>query len=400
MSEEYKIALPKLGESIVSATIVQWFKKVGDTVQLDEPLLEVSTDKVNSEIPSPVAGILTEILAQPDQELSVGEALAIVVKSGSSSAQKSVEMPAQKRVEESSTSTEMQGFFSPALLRLAAEKGISLDVLQKLPGTGEGGRITKRDLESYAEKKSCPAAAAAKQACAPTPPSGEVEHLKMSGMRKAIADNMVRSFYEAPHATLVTQVDVTDVLKLIQKEKESFQAKHGAKLTLTAFVARAIAKALQEYPLINSSLEKDTIVVKHFVNLGIAVSIDQGLMVPVIKQSQKMEIPELAKAIGDLSAAARSGKLAPDSGAGGTITLTNFGMTGVQIGIPIIRYPEVAIVGIGAACKQVVPLEDDLLAVRSLMYVSLTFDHRVLDGIYGCGFLSALKKQIETNLSL
>lgn len=407
MSEEYKIALPKLGESIVSATIVQWFKKVGDTVQLDEPLLEVSTDKVNSEIPSPIAGTLKEILAQPDQELSVGEALAIVVKAGSEAAVKNVQQVVQPRATEaSSTSTEMQGFFSPALLRLAAEKGVGLDELQKIQGTGEGGRVSKRDLEIYAEKKNSKTTcshAVKKESCsvAPvSPASGEIEHVKMSGMRKAIADNMVRSFYEAPHATLVTQVDVTDVQKLIQNEKENFFAKHGAKLTLTAFVARAIAKALYEYPLINSSLEKDTILVKHYVNLGIAVSIDQGLMVPVIKNTHKLSLPEIAKAIAQLSADARAGKLAPDATAGGTITLTNFGMTGVQIGIPIIRYPEVAIVGIGAACKQVVPLEDDVLAIRSIMHVSVTFDHRVLDGIYGCGFLSAVKKQIETNLSL
>jgi 2-oxoglutarate dehydrogenase E2 component (dihydrolipoamide succinyltransferase) len=222
----------------------------------------------------------------------------------------------------------------------------------------------------------------------------------MSGMRKAIADNMVRSFYEAPHATLVTQVDVTGVQKLIQKEKENFLKQHGSKLTLTSFVARAIAKALQEYPLINSSLEEDTIVVKRFVNLGIAVSVDQGLMVPVIKHSQRKTLAEIAKEIGELSSKARAGKLSPDEVKEGTITLTNFGITGVQIGIPIIRYPEVAIVGIGAAYKQVGPLEDDVLAVRTLMHVSLTFDHRVLDGIYGCGFLSALKKHIEEDVNL
>ncbi len=396
MTEEFKITLPKLGESILSATVVQWFKKEGDLVQLDEPLLEVSTDKVNSEIPSPVSGILKAIHASPNQELSVGDLLGTIAKGESkSSTPTSLKSEAPKTAQAASSSQEMEGYYSPALLRQAKEKGISFDELEKISGTGEGGRVTKRDLEAYAEKKAaCPAAK--KAAVTSSAPSGEVEHLKMSGMRKAIAENMVRSFYEAPHATLVTQVDVTSVQNLIQQEKEAFFARHGVKLTLTSFVAHAIAQALQEYPLINSSLEQDTIVVKKFVNLGIAVSIDQGLVVPVIKRCQQMGIPEIAKSIHDLSNKARGGKLAPADVTEGTITLTNFGMTGVQIGIPIIRYPEVAIVGIGAAFKQVVPMDDDTLAVRSIMYTSLTFDHRVLDGIYGCGFLSSLKKHLES----
>ncbi|MFI5334523.1 MAG: dihydrolipoamide acetyltransferase family protein [Chlamydiales bacterium] len=394
---EFKVTLPKLGESILSATVVQWFKQVGEQVKLDEPLLEVSTDKVNSEIPSPVAGVLKEILAEPDQELSVGELLAVISPAGEGMA-KVVEPLIQKPILSTTASSEMKGYYSPGLLHLAKEKGVGLEELERLKGTGDGGRVTKRDLEEYAEKRTCAQPREQKQ----TQPvaQGDVERLKMSGMRKAIADNMVRSFYEAPHASLITQVDVTGIQKLIQQEKESFLARHSVKLTLTSFVARAIAKALQEYPLINSSLEDDTIVVKRFVNLGVAVSVDQGLMVPVIKRCQRMTLPELAKAIGELSSKARAGKLTPDEVKEGTITLTNFGITGVQIGIPIIRYPEVAIVGIGAAYKQVVPLEYDLLAVRTLMHVSLTFDHRVLDGIYGCGFLSALKKHLEEDITL
>ena len=396
MSEEIKVLLPKLGESIHSATIVQWFKKIGDPVSLDEPLLEVSTDKVNSEIPSPAAGILKEIHANPDQELQVGELIAIIGLSGTSSAKEethaSVATPAVPIAE----SQEMKDFFSPALLRLAREKGVGLQELEKIPGTGAGGRLTKQDLEAYLEKrttmtKPCPMAAKA----VAVPSGTDVERLKMTGMRKAIADNMVRSFYEAPHATLVTEVDVTAIIQLIQKEKEEFLNKHGFKLTITAFAARAIAKALQEYPLINSSLEGDTILLKRYVNLGIAVSVEQGLVVPVVKHCQRLGVTEIAKAISELSAKARSGKLNPDDVNEGTITLTNFGMTGVQIGIPIIRYPEVAIVGIGATYKKVVPLENDMLAIRSMVHVSLTFDHRVLDGMYGCGFLSALQKHLE-----
>ncbi len=411
MSEEIKITLPKLGESILGATVVRWFKQPGEYIELDEPLLEVSTDKVNSEIPSPVAGVLRQIYAQPDQELKVGELLAIVAAGANEFSSAVEEEPsqvfiAQEQSADSSEGQEMKDFFSPALLRLAREKGISLDELDRISGTGNGGRVTKRDLELYWERRSaqpkrCPIAAR-KVVIPPltTGVSTEVERLKMTGMRKAIAENMTRSFYEAPHATLVTEIDVTSALKLILQEKETFPVKHGCKLTITSFVARALVKALQEFPLINSSLEGDTILVKRFVNLGIAVSVDQGLMVPVIKHCQRMGLTEIAKAVGELSQKAKASQLTHDHVTEGTITMTNFGMSGVLIGVPIIRFPEVAIVGIGAIHKKVVPLEQDIFGVRSMMHVSLTFDHRVLDGMYGCGFLGALKKRLEEDAKI
>ncbi len=408
MSEDIKVLLPKLGESIHSATIVQWFKKVGDPVNLDEPLLEVSTDKVNSEIPSPAAGVLKEIHAAPDQELQVGALIAVIGAKGAVQEALIVPKAMPTAAPTQAQSDEMKNFFSPALLRIAREQGMGLDELEKIPGTGMGGRLTKNDLEAYVEKKMaapkqmttpkpCPYAA---KPIAPSSSGQEVERLKMTGMRKTIADNMVRSFYEAPHATLVTEVDVTNVIKLIQEKKEEFQAKHGFKLTVTAFVAKAISRALKEYPLINSSLEKDEILVKRFINLGIAVSVDNGLMVPVVKNCQQMGITAIAKAIGELSVKARNGTLAPNDVKDGTITMTNFGMSGVQIGIPIIRHSEVAIVGVGATYKRVVPLENDVLAIRSLMNISLTFDHRVLDGMYGCGFIAALKKHFEEEVTI
>lgn len=401
MSEEIQVCLPKLGESILSATIVQWFKKIGDRVNLDEPLLEVSTDKVNSEIPSPAAGILKAIYANPDQELQVGDLIAVIAAQGGMAPSSPASVISA--VQESGSAQDMRETFSPAILRLARENGISLEALSKMSGTGMGGRVTKRDLEEHLEKrasssKTCPRSAAPSTATMPQTSNTEIERLKMTGMRKAIADNMVRSFYEAPHASLVTEVDVTGVLKLIQREKDAFVNTHGFKLTITAFVARAIKNALKEYPLLNSSLEGDTILVKKFVNLGIAVSVDQGLFVPVIKHCQHLGVTGLAKAIAELSTKARTSKLLPDDVNEGTMTLTNFGMSGVQIGVPIIRYPEVAIVGIGAIHKKVVPLEDDVLAIRSMMNVCLTFDHRVLDGMYGCGFLGALKKHLEEDL--
>lgn len=386
MSEKFEVTLPKLGESIMNATVVQWFKKEGDFIKKDEPLLEVSTDKVNSEIPSPVAGIVKTLCAQPDEELDVGDLLAVIETSGKET--KTTHVKTEKKQEEQVADN--SDYYSPAILRLAREHNISFETLEKIPGTGGGGRITKKDIEDYL----------AKPAKKPQHHGGEIEQVKMSGMRKAIADNMVRSFYEAPHASLITEVDVTDVMETIQKEKEKFLEKHGVKLTFTAFVARAMVKALREYPLLNSSLDKDTIVIKRFVNLGIAVNIDEGLMVPVIKHCDKMTLPQIAEEIQQLAHKARTGKLSPDSIRDGTITLTNFGMTGVQIGIPIIRFPEVAIIGIGGVTKKVAVIKDDMFGVRQMLYISLTFDHRVLDGIYGCGFLGSVKKHLETDLSI
>lgn len=396
MTEEYQVTLPKLGESIMNATIVQWFKKEGDPINLDEPLLEVSTDKVNSEIPSPATGVVQKILAQPDQELAVGDLLAVIQLHQAPAGEGPRVVVEVKR--EAVPTSEMRDFFSPALLRLARENNIGLEELEKIPGTGAGGRLSKRDLELYIEKKVVPSNKPCSMVTKAT--STDVERVKMTGMRKAIADNMVKSFYEAPHATLVTEVDLTAVVKLIQKEKESFLAKHGVKLTVTSFVARAISRALREYPFLNSSLEDDTIVVKKFVNLGIAVSVEQGIMVPVIRNCQNKTIAELAKAIGDVSTRARSGKLTPDEVKEGTITLTNFGISGVMIGVPIIRYPEVAIIGLGAIKKKVVAIDDDTFGVRSMMHISLTFDHRLIDGMYGCGFLNSLQEHLEKDPEL
>lgn len=376
MTDQVNITLPKLGESIVSATVVQWFKKVGDRIERDEPLLEVSTDKVNSEIPSPISGTLMEIFAQPDQEVQVGAPLASLLAKGA------VPVAVAPVASPSSISTESRhDLLSPAVIRLLQEKKIPLSDIDKIPRSGQGGRLSKQDVESY-RPITCPL-------------GGSTERIKMSGMRKAIADNMVKSFYEAPHASLVTEVDVTHLVKTISEKKEAFLKEHGAKLSITAYVALAMTRALQAYPLINSSLEADTIVMKRYVNLGIAVSVDQGVMVPVIRGCQLLELEQIAKQISELALKAREHRLSPQEVQEGTITMTNFGMTGTLIGIPIIRYPEVAIIGLGAISKKPAVMPDDTIAVRSMMMVSLTFDHRVLDGLYGCGFLSELKKQLE-----
>lgn len=391
MKREIEIVLPKLGESIVNATVVQWFKKEGDLVALDEPLLEVSTDKVNSEIPSPVAGVLKKILASVDEEVDVGAALAIV----ETSSHVGQVLPPKKEVIREDSGSDASDVMSPAVLRLLKENHIPLQDIDKIPRTGQGGRLTKKDIEEYCAHRKAPCPARPSPALEK---GGEIERVKMSQMRKAIADNMVRSFYEAPHASLATEVDVTHLVKYIQQEKERFIAQHGVKISITSLVAKAISKAVQEYPLINASLEGDTILVKKFVNLGIAVSVDQGVMVPVIRNCHLLSLPDIAKQVAAFAVKAREHSLSPADVKEGTLTMTNFGMTGTMLGIPIIRYPEVAIVGLGAIVKKAAVMPDDSVAIRSMMWISLTFDHRILDGLYGCGFLNTLKTELEKPL--
>jgi 2-oxoglutarate dehydrogenase E2 component (dihydrolipoamide succinyltransferase) len=373
MTKKTDITLPKLGESIVEATIVKWFKKEGDYVNLDEPLLEVSTDKINSEIPSPVAGLLAKIAAHPDDLVKVGDVLGVI----SEEDEKSTEKPKQ-------TPTE-NAFFSPAVLRLAKEHHISISELEKIHGTGTEGRVTKKDVENYLSSKKTSA-----------PKEGDVEKVKMTPLRKAIAETMVRSFYEAPHASLVTEVDVSKVMQEIQSQKEAFAQKHGVKLSITTVMAYVLCRALEKYPYLNASLEDDHIVLKHYKNLGMAVSVEHGVVVPVIKHCEKKDIVQIAKSIADLASKARDGQLSHEEVEGGTITLTNFGMTGTMIGIPIIRHPEVAILGMGAVHRKVVALDDTTTAIRKCMNLSLTFDHRVIDGMYGCAFLAEIKQMLET----
>lgn len=388
MTNIVEITLPKLGESIVAATIVQWLKQVGEPIAYDEPLVEVATDKVNSEIPSPVAGILKEILIKENEEVEVGALLAKIEVGETAFATPAPVQPPVASQEPKSSQTQ-ESFFSPAVLRLAHMEGVEMETLRKISGTGEGGRVTKKDVQQFLQTHP-----------SPTTPSRvssqEEERIPMCGVRRKIAENMVRSFYEAPHASLVLEADVTDVMELIAREKQRFKETHGVKLTITSFLIHTLAKTIQKFPMLNASLENDTIVMKRYVNVGIAVNIDKGLVVPVIKNCQDRNLVSIAKAVVDLSSRAREGKLAPDEVSDGTITLTNFGMAGALIGVPIIRYPEVAIIGAGKIQKRVIVKEDDSLAVRQMVYLTLTFDHRLIDGIYGCEFLDHLKAQLES----
>ncbi len=376
--QEEEIRLPKLGESILSATLVRWFKKEGEKIERDQPLAEVSTDKVSSEIPSPLSGTITKIWAHVDQELEIGALLATI----------SAAETCQTRAP----------LFSPAILHLAQQHQIGIEELNTIATTGAEGRLTRRDVESYlVDRKN-----SQEEIIPPpsSPPPSPFQRIKMSRMRKAIADNTSRSFYSAPHATLIAEVESSSLIELIASQKEPFRARYGAKLTITSLIAHAICQTLPGYPFLNSSIEGEEIVIKPTINLGIAVSIDHGLLVPVIKNCHTMDVATIAQKIEHLSSRARSGTLSPEETAEGSITLTNFGMTGISIGIPIIRHPEVAILGIGAVTQKVFALDNKTLQIGSSFHISLTFDHRVIDGIYGCHFLSSLKEKLSSKTSL
>lgn len=404
--EPVEIHLPKLGESILSATVVQWFKKEGDLVERDETLLEVATDKINSEIPSPVAGVLVKIMVEPDQEVEVGAALAVVALDQEASkgsaplstqGVKTSSSPCPLQAGHQRNQEETNTFLTPAVARLVETHRLSRKDLEAISGSGHGGRITRRDIELFvASKKS------GKPSAFVAPPKmqeKEVEYIRMTPMRKAIADHMALSSQEIPHATVVMEVDVTALMKMIADHKEQFLREHGCKLTVTSFFVKAIAMARNKFPLVNASLVKEegTIAVKADVNIGVAVSIDadQGLVVPVIRACQRQTLAQIAQNLTSLADRARHKQLKPDDVTGGTITLTNFGMSGAAIGFPIIHHLEAAIVGAGVIKKRVMVMEDDSLAIRQMMFVSLAFDHRIMDGMYACAFLQEFKDFLE-----
>lgn len=385
MSEEIEITLPKLGESVVKATIVQWFKGEGDLVEEDEPLVEVSTDKVNSEIPSPVGGKITKILAHQGEELDVGKPLAwIMTTQGSHEMMQPSSSPASPPPSPSMSSSK-QGLFSPVVMKIAQERGLPISELKRIPTTGAGNRLSKRDLETYLKKKEN---------------FMKETQIPLTPMRKTMAAMMMRSVHEAPQVTLVSEVDLSKVLQLISEKKCCFKSTHGCNLTITSFTVSAMVKAIKDFPLINASIEKENIVIKEVVNLGFAVSVDQGVLLPILFNCQTFSLKEIATEIAKLSDQARSNALSPDQFQGGTISMTNFGMGGALLGTPIVRYGQAAIIAIGAIKKRLVVLEDDTTAIRSMAYLTLTFDHRIFDGMYGCRYLEALKSHLESDIAL
>lgn len=423
----FEIVMPKMGESIQEATITKWFIKPGDTVEEDDTLLEIATDKVDSEVPSPVDGVVKEVRFNVDDVVPVGEIIAIIdmdgdggttEDAGASTPAKEDSAPEAAPVkaetitettsEELSARDEEGRFYSPVVRSMAKQHGISKNDLDNISGSGLNGRVTKEDLQAHIESGAKPAAAPAKPAASsaatkPTAPPVQSadgdEIIEMGRMRKLIADHMVMSKSVSPHVTSVVEADVTKLVNWRNKVKNEFQSKYGAKLTFTPIFTEAVAKALRDYPMVNVSVNGSTIIKRKHINVGMAVALpDDNLIVPVIKDADTKNLAGLANDINNLAAKARSNKLDPSDVQGGTFTITNFGSFKGIIGTPIINQPQVAILATGAIQKVPAVIETadgDVIAIRQKMYLSLSYDHRVVDGMLGGNFLKRIADYLE-----
>jgi len=420
-----EIIMPQMGESITEGTIVRWLKKVGDMVRKDETLLEISTDKVDSEIPSPAAGRLAEIVTPENGTVPVRTVIAYLDAEDQGALPQSPaaapEAPMKERApaaavphgpDTAAPPSPGERFYSPLVLTIARTEGVPLSELESLPGSGEGGRLTKKDLLAFV--------AARKSGGSPSPPPATVkavpgpvtlqradvpalrakypapghEILQMSNVMQKMAQHMVQSVQTSPHVAAVHEVDMTAVVKHREACAGEFEKKEGFKLTFTPYIAEAVVNAIKKYPLVNSSVEGDKIIRKNFVNLGLAVASDSGLIVPVIKNAEEKNFTGLARAVNDIASRARAKKLVPDDIQGGTFTISNYGVFGTLIGIPIINQPQVAILGTGAIRKRPVVI-DDAIAIRSIAYFTLSFDHRIVDGALGGMFLEEVVQNLE-----
>lgn len=436
------LVMPKLGESIMEATVLKWHKKPGDSVQMDETILEIATDKVDSEVPSTAAGVIEEILFNVNDVVPIGTTIARirtgadepVVSSPVASApvQETVNMPAQEAVVVETISSQTSNiklqtsngninrFYSPLVLNIAASEGVSMTELEAIPGTGNEGRVTKKDILQYvggrksggqqpearstssemviplAKVQPDQSASSSQQL---TTYTGNVEILEMDRMRKLIADHMVRSKQTSPHVTSFTEADVTNLVQWRDKVKKEFEKREGTKITFTPLFIEAIVRCIKKFPLINCSLDGNNIIIKKDINIGMATALPSGnLIVPVIKNADQLNMVGLAKQVNNLADAARNGKLKVDDTQGGTFTLTNVGTFGSLMGTPIINQPQVAIMAVGAIKKRPVVIETpagDSIAIRHMMYLSMSYDHRIVDGSLGATFLTAVAKELE-----
>ena len=426
-----EITMPKMGESVMEGTIIKWYKKVGEHVNKDEVLFEISTDKVDTEIPSSEEGILTEILVAEQQIVEVGTVVArLSSKTASSSSlkeQKSIspaEVVEKKVVKEeikTSSRAEVQNekiskssrrFYSPLVLSIAQKEKVSSDELEKINGTGITGRVTKNDILNYVELKKATKVTQVTEEKkevyqAPSEPfkyeavesADGVQKIEMDNIRLKIMQHMVKSRDTSVHVTAMIEVDMNKVHNFIQAKKEEFLRSDGVKLTYMPFIAHAAVKGLKEFPLINSTIDGTTIYQKKYINLGIAVALEPtGLIVPNIKEAGDKNIIGLAKSINDLAVRARTKKLTPDDISNGTFSITNYGVFGTIFGTPIINQPEVAILGVGAVQKKPVVLEidgTDTIAIKPIMPLTLSHDHRLVDGMLGGKFLKFIKDTLE-----
>lgn len=425
------LVMPKMGESIMEATILKWCKNVGDSIQMDETLLEIATDKVDSEVPSTASGTIAEILFKVDDVVPVGTVIAKINAGGASTIEttptqaNSISTAATPQPTFINTSTNIvtntsqgnSGFYSPLVLNIASSEGVSMSELEKISGTGNGGRVTKKDILQYvANKKSgtniiehvaeptSTSQAPVMTESAPitqtiTVPSGNVELIEMDRMRKLIADHMVRSKATSPHVTSFTEADVTNIVNWRNKVKSGFEKKYNEKITFTPIFIEAIVNAIKKYPMINCSVEGSTIILKKDINIGMATALPSGnLIVPVIKNADTKNLYGITKEVNAMAQSARNNKLKPEDTQNGTFTLTNVGTFGSLMGTPIINQPQVAILAVGAIKKRPMVLETehgDVIAIRHMMYLSLSYDHRVVDGSLGTSFLTEVANELE-----
>lgn len=435
------LVMPKLGESIMEATILRWHKKPGDSIKMDETVLDIATDKVDSEVPSTAEGVLSEVLFSENDVVPIGAVIARIATSAADtvvaapvatapvveSVAELVEeaIPYQPAGAKVSAPTNGIRFYSPLVLNIAAQEGIGMAELEKIPGTGNDSRVTKKDILQYVSTRKgggtgyTPQAAPKEEvlvvpmnrveepaqqpapapSMAPTVYSGNVEIIEMDRMRKLIADHMVRSKQTSPHVTSFTETDVTNLVQWRDKMKKEFEKREGTKITFTPLFIEAIVKCIKKYPLINSSVDGDRIIVKKDINIGMATALPSGnLIVPVIKNADQLNLVGLTKQVNNLADSARNGKLKADDTTGGTFTLTNVGTFGSLMGTPIINQPQVAVLAVGAIKKRPVVIETpmgDSIAIRHMMYLSMSYDHRIIDGSLGATFLTAVANELQ-----
>ena len=417
------VIMPKMGESITEGTILEWYKQPGETIGQDETLLEIGTDKVDSEIPSPAAGTVVEILADVNAVIEVGVVIARIdtdgntpVKSRPKEETKDIEedevslsqqnsLPSSKRGNTKQKSKKGESIFTPVVLKIATQENLSLSELDSIQGTGRNGRITKKDLHAYLGTRSpVPPKTTIKQELIKSTPTkiksvpGKKEDI--DHMRKLIAGHMRYSLDTSAHVYVMSEVDMTSIVDFVTENEKSFLEKEGLNLTYTPFIILATVQALKVFPEMNASLENDDTVIYHKqVNIGLAVSVDNGLMVPTLLQCDEKSLLGLCKDVNDIAVRTRSKKISPDELQGSTFTITNFGVFGATIGTPIINQPNVGILGTGAIKKQPVVVEREYtesIAIRSIMMLTLGFDHRLIDGAGGARFIQEVKNNLET----
>ena len=435
----FELKLPKMGESVAEATITSWLKEVGDTIELDEAVVEIATDKVDSEVPSEVEGTLVEILFEKDDVVAVGETIAVIETEGgeansvansessASAPRKEEEKPqevveVEKTIEKASEivatpiakTSDSGKFYSPLVRNIAQTEGISMDELESISGTGKDGRVTKDDILSYIDNRgnapqkeevatkpsSAPKAAQKTVAkAAPVSVNGEDEVIEMSRMGKLISKHMVDSVQTSAHVQSFIEIDVTNIVKWRSKVKDAYFKREGEKLTFTPILMHAVASTIKKYPLINIAVDGDTIIKKKNINLGMAAALPDGnLIVPVIKNADQLNLVGMTKSVNDLANRARNNALKPDEIQGGTYTVTNVGSFGSVMGTPIINQPQVAILALGAIRKVPAVIETpegDFIGIRQKMFVSHSYDHRVVNGALGGMFIKTLKETLE-----